>query len=115
MSLFAANVVFLLVVVCHLLKLSLADNRRSSDLGTALGSGGLSLWRPTGAHIQHLGKADGVCAWTEDNCPRLKCVPHSACQPSVGNVTCNICHAAENGSSIFPCLFTYITKEIRDV
>lgn len=102
LSLFAMNVVFLLIVVCHLLKLSLADNRRGSDLGTSQGFGGLSLWRPTGAPIQHLDKADSVFAWTEDNCPRLKCVSHSSCQPSVGNVTWNICHAAENYSSLFP-------------
>lgn len=40
LSLIATNVVFLLIVVCHLLKLSLEDNRRSSDLGYSLGSGG---------------------------------------------------------------------------
>lgn len=100
MSLFARSCVFLIGVACHLVQPSLADNRRAQTWNFTVlcrAEPVEAYWRSCAALVQG---CDSVFAQMVYNCLRLKCVSHSTCQPSVGNVTWNICHAAETAPAV---------------
>lgn len=56
-----------------------------------------AYWRSCAVLVQG---CDSVFARMVSNCLKLKCISHSACQPSVGNVTWNICHVAETAPAV---------------